>query len=269
MNNIVVLKDFNSKFLKYILYYSILINSNSKQLNSGNMTITIKNVLLLLLIITGISSCYPIDDLAVEDLDVAATIYDKTYYDGPAGTLNKFENLQTFTVVDTIVHIVESGTEDVISRSYDDFVLEQVRLNMLKLGFTEEPNPDVNPADVAITVSALMSTHEVYTWYPYWGWYWGYGSYPYKDTAPGFKATQYYYYPWPPYSTYYTYQSGSVLLEMVDIARVNPDVEEIPVIWAGIVNGVLESSSSGIKSRLSNGIDQCFNQSPYLIKNLE
>ena len=28
-------------------------------------------------------------------------------------------------------------------------------------------------------------------------------------------------------------------MEMVDVARVNPDVEEIPVIWAGIVNGVL------------------------------
>ncbi len=58
-------------------------------------------------------------------------------------------------------------------------------------------------------------------------------------------------------------------MEMVDVARVDPDVEEIPVIWAGIINGVLESSESGTKTRLSNGIDQCFNQSPYLLKNIE
>jgi hypothetical protein len=236
--------------------------------NLVNMIMKIKNLLLpLIIIIAGFSSCYPIDDLKVEDLDVAATIYDKTYYDGPEGSVNKFENLRTFTVVDTIVHIVESGTADNISRQYDDFVLEQVRLNMLKMGFVEEMNPEVTPADVVITVSAISSTHEVYTWYPYWGWYWGY---PYKSTAVNRIMTPYYYYyPWPPYSSSYTYQSGSVLMEMVDQARIDPTNEKIPVIWAGIINGVLESSESGVKARLSSGIDQCFIQSPYLLKNIE
>jgi len=237
--------------------------------NTGNMTIKIKNLLLpLVIVLAGVSSCYPIDDLTVEDLDIAATIYDKTYYDGPSGNVNKFEDLQTFTVVDTIMHLVESGMEDNLSRQYDDFVLEQVRLNMLKLGFVEEPNPEVTPAEVVITVSALSSEHEIYTWYPYWGWYWGYGGYPYKGTATSDLVSAYsYYYPWYPYNTYYTYQSGTVLMEMVDGARVDPDVEAIPVIWAGIINGVMESSQSGVKNRLSNGIDQCFNQSPYLLKN--
>jgi hypothetical protein len=234
------------------------------------MIMKIKNLLLpLIIIIAGFSSCYPIDDLKVEDLDIAATIYDKTYYDGPTGSVNKFEGMKTFVVVDTIVHIVESGTEDNISRQYDDFVLEQIRLNMLKLGFEEETNP-LNSPDVTITVSALSSTHEVYTWYPYWGWYWGYGGYPYKSAkADMIMATPYYYYPWYPYNTYYSYQSGSVLMEMVDVSRVNPDVEKIPVIWAGIVNGVLQASESGVKNRLSTGIDQCFIQSPYLLKNIE
>ncbi len=58
-------------------------------------------------------------------------------------------------------------------------------------------------------------------------------------------------------------------MEMVDQARVDPSVEKIPVIWAGIINGVLQSSESGVKTRLSTGIDQCFNQSPYLLKNIE
>jgi hypothetical protein len=240
------------------------------------MKMRLKSVIApLIIVLTGFSSCYPVDDLLVEDLDVAATLYDKSYY-APETGVNKFDELQTFDVVDTVVHIIAAGDEDNISRQYDEFVLEQIRLNMLKLGFVEEPNPDVNPADVAITVSVLSSEHEVYTWYPYWGWYWGY--YPYKnaDADAGAAVTikntgspYYYYYPWYPYSTYYTYQSGTVLMEMVDVARVNPDVEEIPVIWAGIVNGVIESSQTPMKERVSKGIDQCFDQSPYLLKTLE
>jgi hypothetical protein len=58
-------------------------------------------------------------------------------------------------------------------------------------------------------------------------------------------------------------------MEMVDQARIDPNNEKIPVIWAGIINGVLESSESGVKARLSSGIDQCFIQSPYLLKNIE
>jgi hypothetical protein len=234
------------------------------------MISTLKKICIQVIVIAGLlSSCYPIDDLKVEDLDIAASVYDKAYYK-PDGTVNKFQPLQTFTVVDTIVHIVASGSEDLITHQYDEFVLEQVRLNMLKLGFSEETDPEHNPADVVITVSALTSEHEVYTWYPYWGWYWGYPMYPYNpaQVEKSTGATSYYYYPWPPYGTTYNYQSGSVLIEMVDEARVDPGVDEIPVIWAGIVNGVLQSSDSGTKNRLSKGIDQCFNQSPYLMKDI-
>jgi len=238
------------------------------ELNSGSMINKIKNLLLPLIIITtGFSSCYPIDDLAVEDLDIAVTVYDKNYYTGPEGTVNKFEDMQTFVVVDTIMHLVETGTPDDISRQYDEFVLEQIRLNMLRLGFVEEMNPEINSSDVGITVTAMSSEHEVYTWYPYWGWYWGFPV-SVKKTEKSTSINSYYY-PWFPYNTYYSYQSGSVLIEMVDVARIDPEVEEIPVIWAGIVNGVLESSQSGVKNRLSKGIDQCFGQSPYLLKNID
>ena len=229
-----------------------------------------KVIVPLSILIAGLSSCYPVDDLTVEDLDVAATLYDKAYYSPETG-VNKFNALLTFVVVDTIVHVVAPGDEDNLNRSYDEFVLEQVRLNMLKLGFVEELDPEVNPVDVAVTVTALTSEHEVYYWYPYWGWYWGYGGYyPYSGSATAAAASDpYYYYPWYPYTSYYTYQSGSVLMEMVDVARIDPEVEEIPIIWAGIVNGVLETSETSVKNRLSNGIDQCFDQSPYLLKSIE
>jgi hypothetical protein len=217
----------------------------------------------------GLYSCYPVDDLLVEDLDIAVTLYDSTYYPGPSESgINKFQELQTFVVVDTVMHIIAEGEEDIIKRSSDAFVLEQIRLNMLKLGFTEEMNPAVTQPDIAITVSAMTTEHEVYYWYPYWGWYWGYGGY-YPYAASDNTTENTYYYPWYPYNTYYTYQSGSLLMEMVDVARVDPEVQAIPVIWAGIVNGVMEDSQESTKTRLSKGIDQCFSQSAYLLKTLD
>lgn len=223
----------------------------------------------LLILMAGLSSCYPVDDLAVEDLDIAVTMYDKTYYPGPSEAgINKFQELQTFIVLDTIIHIIAEGENDDIRRTFDDYVIQQIRLNMLKLGFTEEMNPAVTQPDVALTVSVMKSEHEVYSWYPYWGWYWGYGGY-YPYAATGNTASSYYYYPWYPYNTYYTYQSGTVLMEMVDVARIDPDVEAIPVIWAGLINGVMEDSQEQTQQRLTKGIDQCFNQSPCLLKTLE
>ena len=229
-----------------------------------------KVIVPLILVVAGFSSCYPVDDLKVEDLDIAATLYDKNYYN-PGTGMNKFQDFQTFTVPDTIVHIIDDVDDDPIPRMFDDFILEQVRLNMLQLGYIEETDPETNAPDLTVTVSAMSSEHEVYTWYPYWGWYWGYGGY-YPYSAKAVKDTPsalYYYYPWYPYSTYYTYQSGSILMEMVEVARIDPEVEAIPVVWAAIVNGVLEDSQSGAQARLSKGIDQCFEQSPYLLKSIE
>jgi hypothetical protein len=256
------------KFVKYISIFA----AGVSKFNPLLMIRRLKHLIVpLIIVVAGFSSCYPVDDLKIEDLDVAVTLYDKSYY-VPGSGINKFGELVTFTVVDTIIHIVGTGAEDNMSRQHDAFIIEQVRLNMLKLGFVEELDPLVNPADVAITLTALSTEHEVYTWYPYWGWYWGY--YPKKNTdavATGSNksagSTYSYYYPWYPYSNYYTYQSASLLMEMVDVARINPDVEEIPVIWAGVVNGVLEQSMSATtQSRISKGIDQCFDQSPFLLK---
>jgi hypothetical protein len=210
------------------------------------MNIRIKNLVLpSLLIIAGLSSCYPVDDLTVEDLDIAGTLYDKDYYsDSVVPVINKFQDLQTFIVVDTVMHIIAEGDEDNISRNYDALVLQQIKLNMLKLGFTEETNPIVTPPDVALTVSVLTSEHEVYTWYPYWGWYWGYGGYPYTSADPNYTNYWYdYYYPWYGYGSYYTYKSGSLLMEMADVARINIDDTKIPVIWAGVLNGLLDDSN--------------------------
>jgi hypothetical protein len=220
--------------------------------------------LFLLMTVAGLSACYPVgNDITYEDTDIALTQYDKDYYS--PGTYNYFRDFQTFIVPDTVIHIIEDGVTDEISRDYDKYVIEQVRSNMLKLGYVEETNPETNPPDLAITVSVTTSEHIVYDWYPYWAWFWVFIKK--GDGKSGASVENNY--PWNPYYGYgtsYTYTAGTLILEMVDAAKVDQSSQEIPVIWAGLINGAVGGPADGMKSRLSTGIDRCFNQSPYLFK---
>ena len=84
-----------------------------------------------------------------------------------------------------------------------------------------------NPADIAITVSVTTSEHIVYDWYPYWAWFWVF----IKKGAVESSATVEDNYPWNPYYGYgtsYTYTSGSLILEMVDVAKVDESTAGYP-----------------------------------------
>jgi hypothetical protein len=220
--------------------------------------------LFILMTIAGLSACYPVgDDITYEDVDIALTVYDKDYY-SPGG-FNYFQDFQTFVVPDTVIHIIEDGVTDEISRDYDKYVIEQVRSNMVKLGYIEETDPETNIPDIAVTVSVTTSEHIVYDWYPYWAWFWVFIK---KGPGESSKSVENNY-PWNPYYGYgtsYTYTAGTVIMEMVDVSKVNESSQEIPVIWAGLVNGAVGGPEDGIRNRLSTGIDRCFDQSPYLFK---
>jgi hypothetical protein len=220
--------------------------------------------LFLLMTIAGLSACYPVEkDIAYEDIDIAMTVYDKDYYS--PGEYNYFQEFQTFVVPDTVVHIIEDGVTDEISRDYDKYVIEQVRSNLVKLGYVEETDPETYTPDIAVTVSVTTSEHIVYDWYPYWDWFWA----PTKK-GPGKSSTSVgNNYPWNPYYGYgtsYTYTAGTVIMEMVDVSKVDESTQEIPVIWAGVINGAVGGPEDGLKNRLSTNIDRCFDQSPYLFK---
>ena len=92
--------------------------------------------------------------------------------------------------------------------------------------------------DIAVTVSVTTSEHIVYDWYPYWAWFW-----VFIKKGPGVSATSVEdNYPWNPYYGYgtsYTYTAGTVIMEMVDVSKVNESTQEIPVIWAGLINGAV------------------------------
>lgn len=164
-----------------------------------------------------------------------------------------FTGARTFTLVDSIVHLVDPGGSDTISRQYDGLVLTRVRDNMIAAGWTEISNPSgSNPPDVAIQVAATTSDNYVVEyWPPYWGWYpgWGYPGYGWG---------------WG-WSNVYKYTTGTVLMAMLDLRNPDTGNETVPVMWLGALNGVLSSSTS-VQARIVDGIDQAFEQSPYLRK---
>ncbi len=68
-------------------------------------------------------------------------------------------------------------------------------------------------------------------------------------------------------TTVSNYRTGSLLLQFIDTENVDPNDDEIPVVWQGTLEGLYEGSSGNITARAKKGIDQMFSQSPYLNRN--
>jgi len=213
---------------------------------------------LLLMILMVIQSCNPEFKATVEELDLAITTYDDT---------QNFGELSTFYMEDTIIYITDDKVE--IQRednATEQHILDQVRLNLLELGWQEvsdTTNEDVQ-SDVAIMISVLEADINFYYtyWWDWWYWYpwdWWYPVYPGYPIYPVY----------PSYPTY-GYTVGTLLIEMVNTDAVLPPVEDIPiklpVIWSGVVNGILAGSEEYLQGRLTKQIGQVFLQSDYLHK---
>lgn len=202
--------------------------------------------IMLLAIVIGLASCYPGGAEYTDDTDLVYTDYNPDYNYGA---------IKTFLLADSINHIVDEGAD--IDRSLDSFIFAELRRNLENLGWVEDT---VSP-DEAIVVSAIKVTnYNIYTmpWYPGWGWgywkssdYWGYPGYGWG-------------YPWYGSSYVTSYETGTVSWKMFDPDEVDESNEIIYVNWTGAINGVLGSSTSNTKSRITRGIDQAFKQSTYL-----
>ena len=209
-----------------------------------------KNWLLILpvsfMAIFFLWSCYPDSGLtSVGDYDLVITQYDPD---------QDFSEFQTYVIPDSIVHIVQEGQEDNISREYDEQILQRVEQNMSDLNYTKVDTSAAEIADVILLVSVTNTQWKGYTWYPgyggWWGW-WGYPGYPW--------------YPWyPGYAVPYTFNTGSLIIEWVDENDYDPAEERAPIRWGAVINGLLDDSKTNIAYRLDRDIDQAFKQSPYL-----
>lgn len=194
---------------------------------------------LVTLLVYFMSSCYPNKIDYVDEYDVAATYVAEDV---------DFSNYQTFTVLDTVIHVSEDGEDDPnLGRENDAFIINEVRTNMLELGYIEAESPDsTNLPDLVLAVSAVTSDYYYYYGgYCYW-WYW------------------YYYCPGWGYPVYGgSYSIGTLVIDMWD-SEASVKQERDGIVWTGFIDGILSGSSSQMQQRLDKQINQLFTQSPYL-----
>jgi hypothetical protein len=193
----------------------------------------------------ALAGCYPGEVSSVEELDVFITF--------PRNDAN-FANYQTFSIPDTVVQIDEDSSEIQIDHDNDAEIVDQVRQNLLDLGFTEVDFPAESP-DVFVLVSAVADEYTSISWYPgywwgYWGWY-----YPCYYCYPGYP---------PGYVTVTTYDAGTLFIDMLDPDVAFADSTEVPLVWTAAANGLIVGTAGANLTRLLNGVDRLFAQSPYL-----
>jgi len=227
----------------------------------------------LVVITFFMASCYEYhDDTYLDELDITITYYDTNY---------NFQNTNTFAIRDSVGIISDYLSDSEIDAFYrsgggNDQIKELVRANLIALGYTEVADDENFDLGVNLFIAAVENTE-----YYYYGWWYGY--YPYYDWYYG-GWYPYYGYPWYPVS--YTYQKGTLLMELADgesirayrewaddksdweIENADPDeVPDIMFVWQALVSGVAGSEKSYNKERTERGINEAFDQSPYLINN--
>ncbi|MCF8715970.1 DUF4136 domain-containing protein [Joostella atrarenae] len=188
----------------------------------------------------------------VDELDVVYTNYDSSF---------DFSTTTTYALPDRVIEVTGENIgdtdfdEDVdyVDPVYGDPILAGIKENMDAFGWQEvdeSSNPDV------IILPTAMDTVNLYYYYDwgYWGWY-------YPGWGPGWG----WYYPgyYPPIIS--GYRSGTILLQMTYPSGIGVN-DNIPVLWTGAINGLLEGSTSSIQTRIENTVDQVFKQSQYLNK---
>lgn len=189
-----------------------------------------------LLLIIG---CYPYaDDNNVSDYDSVYTDYD-----------SEFNFTKTYTyILPTGVVKVDGNTRpsdipEYIDKAYSDAVLNATRENLNEMGWTELT--ESSPEDPEIVISAI-GFDQTFLFYDY-GYWWNYG--------------WGWYYPYPP--VYVSgYKTGSIVINMTDPNDLNEE-NEVPVVWLGAFNGILQGNKSSVLSRIDRNVNQAFKQAPF------
>ena len=239
-----------------------------------------------------LSSCYKEETYYTEDYDLTITHYD-TEFD--------FSTYKTFYITDSVGLI-----SDYIKKGDDNWkefykrggasvsIIKSITQHYLDLGYVQLDSITAGTDSADFAVNAIMTLNEQtgYTYYPgywygypgYWGGYWGWGYYKGAKGNSSSASTSYYYggyYPWYGGGYSYTYKTGNLMMEMADGQSVrdlirflqnNPtlgpadvDAPQLKYVWSAFIDGY-QSGDKNVE-RVINGIDEAFENSPYLKQN--
>jgi Domain of unknown function (DUF4136) len=190
------------------------------------------------------AGCYPETPDSLDEYDLVYTNHSPDF---------DFQAATTYSVPDSVVLIegdlAEGELPNMVDPTFGNVIVNQIRENMNARGWTEVAATE--DPDVIILPSAVKTENiDVYYYYGgYWGWYYPY--YGYGWYYPGY------------YPTYTSYTTGSLIMQM-NVPDDPSATDNIPVVWVGVINGLLEGSDASNLARIENNIDQAFTQSEYL-----
>ena len=182
-----------------------------------------------------IGGCYPDGAQYYSDTDIVYTNYDDEF---------QFSTKKTYIIPDKIVKItkdlIEGEEPEFVDEPYNTQILNRINQNMADLGYTKVDDPE--QADLAF-FPAVWTNTTIYYWYDYWCWW-----YPYYCGWGGW---------WGP--GYTTQTTGTLAMLLITD---DEDYVEPTNVWTAAANGLLSGRYDA--TRVNNGIDQAFKQSPYL-----
>lgn len=187
----------------------------------------------------GALGCYPSRIESIEDFDTATTIH------APGVS---FTGVGTYGIPDSIREFGDPDDEVDINHGYDAAVIANIKANLNALGWTEVNEDSLQP-DILVAVGVTTTTNTGWAvgWWDWYYWWWGGWGWYYPPV----------YYP-------YSYQSGTLLIGMLDTRGTTGATTDVPVVWVAAANGVLRSTASANATVINGLVDQAFEQSPYL-----
>ena len=206
-----------------------------------------KPIFLMMVVAIGFASCLKSPNLDQLSTDfVVSTNFDKAA---------SFSSYKTYYVSDTIVNLGGSGVDTILFDANAQQLVNAVKTNMNARGYTYMQNTLLLHPDLVIKIGVVKVTTTVF--YP--GWWYGY---------PGWGYPPYYggWYPYYPFSTYYSYSTGTVIVDTYDVKNSAAN-HQFDVVWNCTSFGAVGSSTSTNFTRGVNGINQGYVQSPYFKTN--
>lgn len=173
-------------------------------------------------------------------------------------TSTKFSDFSTYYIPDSILIIGDKKDPEYWKDDDAQELIGEFIAQMDKAGYTRTTEKE--DADLGLQMSYVASTYYFSGYYndgPWWGYYPGYW---YPGYWGGVWGGGWYY----PYPITYSYSTGSLLTDMVNLKAPEGQKEKLPVVWNAYISGLVGGSLN--INRAITAINQAFIQSPYLKK---
>lgn len=237
------------------------------------------NPLLLLAggVILMLTSCIKNETVYYDELDVTQTKYEVEF---------NYSSYTSFAMPDSTILKTNYLTESEIEEFYAPGGTSEKTLELLRSKFEERGYTYTESSDNANFVAVptmLMVEQKGAVYYPP-GWWWGYPGYGWGGGWGGWWGYPGYGWGSPGYVQYYSYKVGTIVLEMVDgdsfrnvvafgdshgqgnQASSADEIPDLTIRWMASIDGYISSDADYNADRAKRGMDEAFEQSPYLKK---